>query len=167
MGSRRDARVEDDELTVPGGELLPRATPLDSGFAPRRDSQPDSRPSEIPTRQMEDGVAGFASRIDEIRRLYAAGATEEALLLASTVTPAAPAGWSLTSVPVLTRPIDEIVKMPLDHRAGFFLTHVDGHADLETILDLVPLPEAEVLALVESLVALGVILLEPSHRIPK
>jgi hypothetical protein len=60
-------------------------------------------------------------------------------------------------VPVLARTHDEIVKMPLDHRAGFFLGHVDGESSLETILDLVPLPEAEVIALFESLIALEII----------
>src|SRR5205085_12231403 len=103
-------------------------------------------------------------RIAEIRRLYAEGATDDALLLAGTISSPPQLGWSLTSIPVLAREQDEIVRMPLDHRAGFFLAHVDGESTLETILDLVPLPESEVLALVESLVALGVIRLETAAR---
>lgn len=157
MTGRRLLRDEDE--TTPGGELLPRADVAHSGWAPK-DGTPRERDSEIPTRQMEGGVVGYVSRIDEIRRLYAEGATDDALLLAGTIAPAPPLGWSLGSIPVLALPIEDVMKMPLDHRAGFFLTHVDGDSTLETILDLVPLPEGEVLALVESLVALGVITLE-------
>lgn len=157
MAVRRAERGEDE--TTPGGELLPRAQPAQSGWVSRGEDRGE-RDSELPTRQMEGGVAGYVSRIDEIRRLYVEGATDDALLLAGTISPAPQLGWSLSSVPVLVRAQEEIVKMPLDHRAGFFLTHVDGDANLETILDLVPLPETEVLALVESLVALGVIRLD-------
>jgi hypothetical protein len=162
-GRRAEQRSEDE--TTPGGELLPRAQPAHSGWVskgPDREepSARDSRNSEIPTRQMEGGVVGYVSRIDEIRRLYAEGATDDALLLAGTISPAPKLGWSLSSVPVLARAQADIMKMALDHRAGFFLAHVDGESNLETILDLVPLPEDEVIALVESLVALGVIRLE-------
>lgn len=153
------ARAEED---TPGEEeLIPRAAgastmpPVQSGWVRR-----EERTSEVPTRHMEGGVAGFVSRIDEIRRLYAEGATDEALMLAGTISPPPQLGWSLSSVPVLARTQAEILRMPLDHRAGFFLAHVDGASTLETILDLVPMPEGEVLALVESLVALGVIRLE-------
>lgn len=155
-GRRRgEAEAEADDETTPGGELLPRAQPAHSGWVTR--GERDERDSEIPTRQMEGGVVGYASRIDEIRRLYAEGSTEDALMLAGTISPTPQLGWSLTSVPVLAKAQDEILKMPLDHHAGFFLAHVDGASTLETILDLVPLPETDVLALVESLVALGVI----------
>lgn len=155
MAGRPAERERGEDETTPGGELLPRAQPAHSGWVTRGE-----RDSEIPTKQMEGGVVGYVSRIDEIRRLYVEGSMEDALLLAGTISPAPALGWSLSSVPVLARAQEEIVKMPLDHRAGFFLTHVDGESNLETILDLVPLPEGEVLALVESLVALGVIRLE-------
>lgn len=152
----------EDEITPSEEELLLRngagastSPPVQSGWVRR-----DARNSEVPTRHMEGGVAGYVSRIDEIRRLYAEGATDEALLLAGTVSPPPQLGWSLSSVPVLARTQEEILKMPLDHRAGFFLAHVDGAATIETLLDIVPMPEGEVLALVESLVALGVIRLE-------
>lgn len=151
MAGRREARSEDD--TTPGGELLPRAAPAHSGWV----TKSDERDSELPMREMEGGVVGYVSRIDEIRRLYVEGSTDDALLLAGTISPAPQLGWSLSSVPVVARPREEILEMPLDHRAGFFLAHVDGKSNLETILDLVPLPESEVLALLESLVALGVI----------
>lgn len=155
MGGRRAERGDDE--TTPGGELLPRPHVPHSGWVKRGERERDS---ELPTRQMEGGVVGYVSRIDEIRRLYAAGATDDALLLAGTISPPPNLGWSLSSVPVLARAQEDIMTMALDHRAGFFLAHVDGESNLETILDLVPLPEAEVLALVESLVALGVIRLE-------
>ena len=162
MAGRRAVRNEDE--TTPGGELLPRA-PAHSGWVSRGTEREEpsahrDRDSELPTRQMEGGVVGYVSRIDEIRRLYAEGSTDDALLLAGTISAPPKLGWSLSSVPVLAREQTEIMKMALDHRAGFFLAHVDGESNLETILDLVPLPEGEVLALVESLVALGVIHLE-------
>ena len=143
-----------------GGALLPQAEPGTSGWVSRGSEERAERNSEVPTREMEGGVVGYVSRIDEIRRLYAEGATDDALLLAGTISAPPQLGWSLSSVPVLAREQTEIMKMALDHRAGFFLAHVDGESSLETILDLVPLPEGEVLALVESLVALGVIRLE-------
>jgi hypothetical protein len=157
MVGRRAVRSDDE--TTPGGELLPRAQPAHSGWVSRGPER-DDRDSELPTRQMEGGVVGYVSRIDEIRRLYAEGSTDDALLLAGTISAPPKLGWSLSSVPVLAREQTEIMKMALDHRAGFFLAHVDGESNLETILDLVPLPEGEVIALVESLVALGVIRLE-------
>lgn len=155
------ARAEDEtKLLDPEtpSEGFGRAEPKSGWMRRERVTQPP--PTDTPTRLMEDGVAGYASRIDEIRRLYAEGCAEEALLLAGTISPPAQTGWSLDSVPVLARTVDEIRRMPLDHRAGFFLGHVDGMASLAAILDLVPLPEPEVIALVESLVALGVIRLE-------
>jgi hypothetical protein len=158
-------RAED---TTPGEEeLIPRSgastvPPVQSGFVRR-----DARASDVPTRHMEGGVAGFVSRIDEIRRLYVEGATDEALLLAGTVSPPPQLGWSLSSVPVLARTHEELLRMPLDHRAGFFLAHVDGASTLETLLDIVPMPENEVLALVESLVALGVIRLDTRGALAK
>jgi hypothetical protein len=154
MAGRR--AIHDDDETTPGGQLLPRAQPAHSGWV----SRGPERDSELPTRHMEGGVVGYVSRIDEIRRLYAEGSTDDALLLAGTISAPPKLGWSLSSVPVLAKETVDIMRMALDHRAGFFLAHVDGASNLETILDLVPLPEGEVIALVESLVALGVIRLE-------
>ena len=158
MGPRRVRNDDETVMVGLGGALLPRANPGTSGWVSRGPER--ERDSEVPTREMEGGVVGYVSRIDEIRRLYAEGSMDAALLLAGTISPAPKLGWSLSSVPTLARPQSEIMKMALDHRAGFFLAHVDGESNLETILDLVPLPEGEVLALVESLVALGVIRLE-------
>lgn len=153
MAGRRAVQGEDD--TTPGGELFPRAQPAHSGWVSR--AAPGERDSEVPTREMDGGVAGYVSRIDEIRRLYVEGATDDALLLAGTMAQSPALGWSLASVPVIALAREDIVELPLDHRAGFLLAHVDGESSLEAILDVVPLPEIEVLALVESLVALGVI----------
>lgn len=146
-------------------EIVPRSAGA-SGWVRRGDGDAH-RDSELPTRQMESGVEAYASRIDEIRRLYAEGATDDALLLAGTISPPPQLGWSLSSVPVLEKSVEEIVKLPLDHRAGFVLAHVDGTSNLETLLDVVPLSESEVLGLVESLVALGVIRLAAPSIPPK
>lgn len=152
------ARAEDD-VTPSEEELRPR--PVVSGWV-RREELPEPG-AEQPTRQMEGGVEGYVSRIDEIRRLYAEGSAEDALLLAGTVSPPPQLGWSLESVPVLAVDQAELMTRPLDHRAGFVLAHVDGATTLESILDIVPMPEGEVLAVVEALVALGIIRLESAR----
>lgn len=147
----------DDEPT-PEAVLLRlhgQARPGVSGVAPRP-TEEDSAAFEAPTRRMDRGPIAFLSRIDEVRRLYAEGAADEALLLANTIAPA-PAGWSLASVPVVLRTREELLLLQLDHVSGFLLSHVDGETSLETILDLVPVPESEALAIVESLLALDVI----------
>lgn len=161
----RGPAKHDDDLTVLRVDAesdAPPATPRRSGWAPRRDhaERDEVAREDAPTREMDRGAVGYASRIDEIRRLYAAGDAEDALLLAGTVSPPPPLRWSLASVPVLAMKTDELVRLPLDHRAGFLLSHVDGASSFETLLDLVPLPESEVIGIVESLLALGVIRLE-------
>ena len=45
----------------------------------------------------------------------------------------------------------------LDHRAGFLLTFIDGAATLDDLLDSTGLPRQDVLAIVEDLVAAGVL----------
>src|SRR5687768_4739639 len=107
MAGRRAVR-EDDE-TTPGGQLLPRAQPMHSGWVSKGPERGE-RDSEIPTRAMEGGVVGYVSRIDEIRRLYAEGSTDDALLLAGTISPAPQLGWSLSSVPVLAREQVDIMR---------------------------------------------------------
>jgi len=54
----------------------------------------------------------------------------------------------------------EIAKLPIDHRAGFLLAHVDGMQTLEEILDVCAMPATEALALIAKLEKMGVIELE-------
>jgi hypothetical protein len=53
-----------------------------------------------------------------------------------------------------------IAALPIDHRAGFLLAHIDGRQSMEEILDVCAMPEEEALGLLEALTAMGVIELE-------
>ncbi len=61
------------------------------------------------------------------------------------------------SIPRSIKSMAEIAKLPIDHRAGFLLAHVDGMQTLEEILDVCAMPAAEALALIENLEEMGVI----------
>ena len=69
-------------------------------------------------------------------------------------------GLTLTqrqSIPrVLVSP-SEIAKLPIDHRGGFLLTHIDGMHTLEEILDICAMPAAEALEILRNLEAHRVI----------
>lgn len=61
------------------------------------------------------------------------------------------------SIPRSLKSMTEIARLPIDHRAGFLLAHVDGMQTLEEILDVCAMPAAEALALIENLKEMGVI----------
>lgn len=61
------------------------------------------------------------------------------------------------SVPVLAMTAAQMRGMPLDHRAGFILSHVDGVSSVETILDVSGMPGDEVLLLLQALLDKGII----------
>ena len=50
----------------------------------------------------------------------------------------------------------EISQLPIDHRAGFLLTFIDGEQTIDQILDGCAMPLREALALIQSLATLGV-----------
>lgn len=51
----------------------------------------------------------------------------------------------------------DIADLPIDHRGGFLLSHVDGMHSLEEILDICAMPQVEALEIIANLEALGVI----------
>lgn len=61
------------------------------------------------------------------------------------------------SIPSIRKAAGEIAKLPIDHRAGFLLAHVDGSQTLEEILDVCAMPASEALQLIAKLKELGVI----------
>ncbi len=67
---------------------------------------------------------------------------------------------SLQRVPHLTCSPDELRASPLDHKQAFVLVLVDGHLDIETILDATPMPMHDVLRILLDLKALGLIALD-------
>jgi hypothetical protein len=63
----------------------------------------------------------------------------------------------LSGAPAVVLSAEEIKRLPLDHRAGFVLSLMDGTIDLETLLDLSMMPREESLRLVRDLFESGVI----------
>ncbi len=57
----------------------------------------------------------------------------------------------VSGVLVVTAPTDVLVTLPLDHRAGFLLSLMDGSLDLETLIEVSGMPRDEVLAIVREL----------------
>lgn len=64
---------------------------------------------------------------------------------------------SLQGVPRLTCRLDRLHGTVLDHKQAFVLILVDGHLDIETILDATPMPMHEVLRILLELIAKGLI----------
>jgi hypothetical protein len=74
---------------------------------------------------------------------------EEAKLVAQII--------SLKKIPHLRIGPDALTKLPLDHRAGFVLTLVDGATSVEDIVDASGLPRVDVLRVVVGLIGKGVL----------
>jgi hypothetical protein len=67
--------------------------------------------------------------------------------------------WARTLVgtPVVTMTGESLRRLPLDHRAGFVMSLMDGSIDLETIVELCGMEREEALGLVRDLHSSGVI----------
>jgi hypothetical protein len=63
----------------------------------------------------------------------------------------------LFAVPWLIVTYDDLRSMPLDPRAAFVISRIDGQSSVEMLLDLCTLPEDETLDIVADLVRLGAI----------
>ncbi len=59
--------------------------------------------------------------------------------------------------PLHPKAAGDLSKLPIDHRAGFLLAHVDGMQTLEEILDVCAMPATEALELIDKLQKMGVI----------
>jgi hypothetical protein len=70
--------------------------------------------------------------------------------------------WARTvfGTPVVIMPPDSLKRLPLDHRAGFVLSLIDGSVDLETLVDLSGMDRDEVLALVRHLCDSGIVVFQ-------
>lgn len=62
---------------------------------------------------------------------------------------------ALRRIPVVTKSMAELHELPLDPRAGFVLTHIDGRTDLTSLIDVTGMSAQETLAIVARLVNLG------------
>ncbi len=147
---------------------------------------PTLRPSEIRAPLPDDpDEAARDPRVSAMRELYAAGDVNAALFIAATID-ATPPGFTSRDaetlppptldeeedtrqlrlaasagacVPRLRIPREEIALLPIDHRAGFLLAHVDDVTTLAEVFDVCAMPHGEAMSLVDDLVRLGVITL--------
>jgi len=67
---------------------------------------------------------------------------------------------SLERVARVTVSPEELPTLPLDHRAGFLLSHMDGVSTLEMVLDVCGMPRLEALRLIFAFVEEGIVRLE-------
>jgi len=63
----------------------------------------------------------------------------------------------MQGVPWLIVTHDELRRLPLDSRAGFVVSLIDGRCTVEMILDVAGMPEDDVIALLGKLAELGAI----------
>jgi hypothetical protein len=64
-----------------------------------------------------------------------------------------------TAAPRLLANRKDLAQAPIDHRAAFVLTFVDGANPIDVIVDAAGMPEAEVTAILQRLARLGLIAL--------
>ncbi len=64
---------------------------------------------------------------------------------------------TLASVPRLAVTQRQLMAMPLDHRAGFVVSFIDGTYTVEMILDVCPMPRERALAILGELAEQGII----------
>jgi hypothetical protein len=96
-----------------------------------------SVPAEAPTAASETRLA--------TRRPNAIADTDEA--------------WarSMTGALVAATPLDELKGMPLDHRAAYLLSWMDGSVDLETLVQVSTMRREEVFRIVRDLYDSGIV----------
>ena len=58
---------------------------------------------------------------------------------------------------VVIAPVEALKQMPLDHRAGFLLSLMDGTVDLETLIDVSGMARDDVLSIVQELHEVGAV----------
>ncbi len=63
----------------------------------------------------------------------------------------------IIGAPIVTMVPDQLKRLPLDNRAGFLLSLMDGAIDLDTVVELSAMPRAEALRAVRGLVDAGVV----------
>jgi hypothetical protein len=57
----------------------------------------------------------------------------------------------MSGVPFVALTGDALKRLPLDHRAGFVLSLMDGSLDVETVIELCGMPRHEALSLIRDL----------------
>ncbi len=68
-----------------------------------------------------------------------------------------PQAIPMTATPRLCMRAAELVALPLDHRSGFLLSHIDGKRSIEEVIDVSHLSPKDTLEVIGALIALGAI----------
>ncbi len=63
----------------------------------------------------------------------------------------------MTATPRLCMRAADLVALPLDHRSGFLLSHIDGKRSIEEVIDVSHLSPIDTLEVIGALIALGAI----------
>jgi hypothetical protein len=63
----------------------------------------------------------------------------------------------MIGAPAVIMAPDDLRRLPLDHRAGFLLSLMDGTIDLETIIEVSGIPRAEALRFVRDVYEAGIV----------
>lgn len=157
--------VDEDELEVARVASMQKSS-LPPALDPFRSAFPEpERPGDDPV--LEVGGDDGLDPVDEARMLLDAGDEAAALAIVEGLLRKTPSNraareiaeeceevlaakyarelGSLTRVPRLAIPVDQLVSLSLDHRAGFLLSFVDGASSLATILDMSGMSASEVL----------------------
>ncbi len=66
----------------------------------------------------------------------------------------------MSAIPRLCMRASELVALPLDHRSGFLLSHIDGKRTVENVVDVSHLSPVDTLEAIGSLIALGAITID-------
>ncbi len=60
-------------------------------------------------------------------------------------------------IPKMAKPLNEVMALPLDHRAGFVLSLIDGMCTVEQIASMCPMPSHETIEVLFGLLRLEAI----------
>lgn len=64
---------------------------------------------------------------------------------------------AMKGVPVVVVATDQLRRLPLDHRAGFLMSLMDGTIDLPTIVEVSAMPHSDALRVIRDLYEAGVV----------
>jgi len=115
----------------------------------RPELQPGARPSTVLARKRRGTLAHEAGDLGARPILGRSRSTADALEAVG-LPPAA-------AIPRLTRTAKSLTSLPLDPRAAFLASQIDGHLTVQNILDLGLMKRVEALAALDRLVKLGVV----------
>ncbi len=96
---------------------------------------------------------GAKDEIDEIRRLYEAGEITIAMARAGTVR--GPHRLRSDTVLNVNVTLERLLRLPLNPRAAFMFSRIDGMSDVESILSVAGMPELEAIELLDRLLTVG------------